>query len=328
MIDLVTFGEGLIRLTPDNNKRVEQAGTFTPHVGGAELNVAVGAARLGLKTSYVSKLPDNPLGRMIRNKAREHGVETKDICWSDDGRAGLYFLELGATPRNTSVLYDRSHSVFSSIQPGDLDWENILSSAKCLLITGITPAVSASAADATREAIKKAREMNCLVCMDLNYRAKLWSVEEARQTLGAMVSDIDILVTTSGDTATVLGITAENDELLAEDLEQRFGFKIVAISHREGNTVWKNRWSGLVRAQGKTITSRTYEVDIVDQVGRGDAFTAGFLAGYLPGEDISQGLDYGVAFSALKHSIPGDLNWCDITDVEALLAGPAPGVSR
>lgn len=327
-MDLVAFGEGLIRLTPDNNQRLEQAGSLCPHVGGAELNVAVGAARLGLKTAWVSKLPDNPLGRMIRNKAREHGVATQDICWTRNGRAGLYFLELGATPRNTSVLYDRSHSVFSSIQVGDLDWKNILSSAKCLMVTGITPAVSPSAAKTTFDAIKNAKAMGCLICMDLNYRAKLWSVEDARQMLGAMVPDVDILVTTAGDTATVLGMTAQNDEQLAVDLEQQFGCKVVAITHREGNTVWKNRWSGLVRSQGKTITSRVYEVDIVDQVGRGDAFAAGFLAGYLPDEDMYKGLDYGIAFSALKHSIPGDFNWCDEADVKALLAGPAPGVSR
>ena len=327
-MDLVAFGEGLIRLTPDRNQRLEQAGAFVPHVGGAELNVAVGASRLGLKTAWVSKLSDTPLGRMIRNKAREHGVETKDICWTDSGRTGLYFLELGATPRNTSVMYDRSHSAFSTIRKNDLDWDAVLSGAKCLLITGITPAVSPEAADAARLAIQTARQKGCLVCMDLNYRAKLWSVARARQTLGAMVPDVDILVTTAGDTETVLGITAANDERLAEDLEQRYGCGIVAVTHREGSTVWKNRWSALVRSGGVTMKSRVYEVDIVDQVGRGDAFVAGLLAGYLPGKDLGRGLDYGVAFSALKHSIPGDLNWCDAADVERLLAGPAPGVSR
>jgi 2-dehydro-3-deoxygluconokinase len=328
MYDIVAFGEGLVRLSPGRFQRLEQASVLDLHIGGAELNVAVGASRLGLRSTWVSKLPDNPFGRMIRNKAREHGVGTDHILWSDTGRTGLYFLELGATPRNTSVVYDRAGSAFCSIKPGELDWETILGQTRCLHVTGITPAVSASAAEATVEALQTARRQGCKVSLDLNYRAKLWDPETAARTLSAMMPYVDILITTAGDTRTVLGITAADDESLATELTDRYPCDVVAVTHREGASVWKCRWSGLVRAKGKTVTSSVYDIDIVDQVGRGDAFAAGFLAGYLPEEDITRGLDFGIAFSALKHSMPGDVNWCDRRDVEALLAGPAPGVSR
>mgnify|MGYP000330227009 CR=1 FL=1 len=328
MYDVVAFGEGLVRLSPAHFQRLEQAGRVDLHIGGAELNVAVGVSRLGLRTAWVSKLPDNPLGRMIRNKAREQGVVTDHICWSEEGRAGLYFLELGATPRPTSVTYDRTGSAFCSLKPGEIDWETILGTAKCLHLTGITPAVSTSAAEATFEALEAARAQSCKVSLDLNYRAKLWDPESAGRTLGAMMPYVDILITTAGDTRTILGLTAADDAELAGVLAERYPCEVVAVTHREGASVWKCRWSGLVRAKGQTVTSKVYEVDIVDQVGRGDAFAAGFLAGYLPAEDIARGLDVGIAFSALKHSMPGDINWCDQRDVDALLAGPAPGVSR
>jgi len=148
MFDIVAFGEAMVRMSPPDFKRLEQTTTLDLHIGGAELNVAVGASRLGLKCAWVSKLPDNPLGRMIANKARELGVDISRVIWQNGGRAGLYFLEFGASPRSSSVLYDRANSSFSSIKPGELDWQNILKDTKCLHLTGITPAVSESAAEA------------------------------------------------------------------------------------------------------------------------------------------------------------------------------------
>ena len=328
MVDLVTFGEAMLRLSPPNFKRLEQTITLDINIGGAELNVAIGASRLGLTSSWVSKLPDNPLGRMIANKARELGVDVSHILWEKEGRAGLYFLEFGATPRASSVLYDRANSSFSNIQHGELDWNKILEGTQCFHVTGITPALSGSAENATLQALKKARELGCSVSMDLNYRAKLWDSKTAQKILTPMLEYVNILITTSGDSRTILGLEAQNDEELAQILLKRFPLDVVAVSFREGASVWRCRWSALARTREDVYRTRTYEIDIVDQVGRGDSFAAGFLYGYLAADDIQMALDYGVAFAALKHSFPGDFNWCTREEVEALLAGPKPGVSR
>ena len=328
MFDIVTFGEAMVRMSPPDFKRLEQTATLDLHIGGAELNVAVGASRLGLKSAWVSKLPDNPLGRMIANKARELGVDISQVIWQKEGRAGLYFLEFGASPRASSVLYDRENSSFSSIKPGELDWQNILKDVKCLHLTGITPAVSESAAAAAMEALKAAKACGCKVSLDLNYRAKLWSRQEAGKTLSSMMDYVDILITTQGDTRTILDITADTDEALAQILLERYPFEVVAVSFREGDTVWRCTWSALAQTRDKTFNTRTFAIDIVDQVGRGDSFAAGFLSGYIGTGDVQKALDYGVAFAALKHSFPGDFNWCTKEEVEALLAGTKPGVNR
>ncbi len=328
MFDIVTFGEAMVRMSPPDFKRLEQTTTLNLHIGGAELNVAVGASRLGLNCAWVSKLADNPLGRMIANKAREHGVDISQVIWQNEGRAGLYFLEFGASPRSSSVLYDRANSSFSSIKPGQLDWQNILKDTKCLHITGITPAVSESAAEATLEAIKAAKTCGCKVSLDLNYRAKLWSRQQAGKILSSMMDYVDILITTRGDTHTIFNISAETDEDLATILLKRYPIEVVAVSYREGDTAWRCIWSALAQTRNKTFKTETYSIDIVDQVGRGDSFAAGFLYGYVSTEDVQKGLDYGVAFAALKHSFPGDFNWCTKEEVEALLAGTKPGVNR
>ena len=328
MFDIVAFGEAMVRMSPPNFKRLEQTTTLDLHIGGAELNVAVGASRFGLKAAWVSKLPDNPLGRMIANKARELGVDISQVIWQKEGRAGLYFLEFGASPRASSVLYDREYSSFSSIKPGELDWQNILKDVKCLHLTGITPAVSESAAAAAMEALKAAKACGCKVSLDLNYRAKLWSRQKAGKTLSSMMDYVDILITTQGDTRTILDITADTDEALAQILLERYPFEVVAVSFREGDTVWRCTWSALAQTRDKAFNTRTFAIDIVDQVGRGDSFAAGFLSGYIGTADVQKALDYGVAFAALKHSFPGDFNWCTKDEVEALLAGTKPGVNR
>jgi 2-dehydro-3-deoxygluconokinase len=326
--DLVTFGEVMVRLSPPGYKRIEQTDSMDVHVGGTELNVAVGAGRFGLSTAWVSKLPDNPLGRLIRNKAREQGVNTSHLVWEKEGRAGLYFIELGATPRASSVVYDRADSSFSRIQAGEVNWEAVLANAKCLHITGITPAVSISAKDATWEALIAAKKSGCKVSFDLNYRKKLWSPENAQKTIIPMMEYVDILIATIGDARVMLGIDENKESSLSDMLMTRFPLEVVAVSIRRGTSVLTCDWSAVARNKDTFHEAREYHVDIVDQVGRGDAFAAGFLSGYLPNGDVQKGLDYGVAFSALKHSIPGDMNWCTKEEVEALLAGPAPGVSR
>lgn len=320
MVDVITFGEAMIRLSPPNYHRLEQATTLDVKVGGGEFNVAVGATRLGLKSAFVSRLPENPLGRMIANKAREHGVDVSHSVWTKGDRAGLYFLEFGAKPRASSVLYDRSHSAISQIQPGEVDWVSTFSGAKWYHVSGITPALSRSAAETTLESMQAAREAGVKTSIDLNYRAKLWTEEEAQACMTELMQYTDVLITTEEDTNRVFKITGENYEDVAISLHEQFGFETVAITLRENLTVWKNNWSAIAYHDKKIFRTTQYELEIVDRVGGGDSFSAGFIWGALQG-DVQKGVDYGVAFSALKHSIPGDLNFATLDETEKLVAG-------
>jgi 2-dehydro-3-deoxygluconokinase len=188
--------------------------------------------------------------------------------------------------------------------------------------------VSASAAAATLEALQVAARLNCKVSLDLNYRAKLWSPEAARRTLTPMMEYVHILITTMGDSQTILGVDAGDEDELSRVLLDRFPLEVTALSIREGDGVLRCRFSAMARTRAGIFTARRYDIDIIDQLGRGDSFAAGFLYGYLRCGGVQPGLDYGVAFAALKHSSPGDINWCTRQEVEDLLAGPRPGVSR
>jgi 2-dehydro-3-deoxygluconokinase len=206
MYDIVTFGEAMLRLSPPHFQRLEQTQSLDVNVGGAELNVAVGVTRLGMKSAWVSKLPKNGLGYLIRDRAQEFGVDCSHIVWSDKGRAGIYFLEFGASPRASSVLYDRANSAISMVQPGEIDWAKIFTGSKHFHVSGITPALSASAAETTVEALRAAKKAGCTVSYDLNYRKKLWSPADAKKIQEPMMTDVDILITTEEDTNVVFGI--------------------------------------------------------------------------------------------------------------------------
>jgi len=328
MYDVVTFGESMVRLSPPNFQRLEQTRGLNVNVGGAELNVAVGVTRFGLKSAWVSKLPKNGLGYMIRDRAQEFGVDCSHIVWSDKGRAGLYFVEFGASPRASSVLYDRAHSAISMIQPGEVDWARIFTGSKHFHISGITPALSASAAQTTVEAMKAAKKAGCTVSYDLNYRKKLWTPADAKKIQEPMMSDVDILITTEEDTNVVFGIKEKDYEAAAEKLAKTFNFKVVAITLREDLSVWKNNWTAIAYQDGKLYKDRKYEVEIVDRVGAGDSFTSGFLYSWIREKDVQKGVQYGNAFAALKHTVPGDFNWNTLEEVENQLKGGGLRISR
>ncbi len=328
MFDLVTFGEAMLRLSPPNFQRLEQARRLDANAGGAELNVAVGATRFGMKSAWISKLPKNPLGYFIRDRAQEFGVDCSNIVWSEKGRVGIYFLELGASPRASSVLYDRAGSAISMIQSGEIDWAKVFSGAQHFHVSGITPALSPSASEVTFEGLKAAKKAGCTVSYDLNYRKKLWSPSEARKIQEPMMAEVDILITTEEDTQVVFGIKEKDYETVAERLAHSFKFKIVVITLREDLSVWRNNWTAIAYSNGKIYRDRTYGVEIVDRVGAGDSFTAGFLYGWLKGGEIGKGLSYGNAFAALKHTIPGDFNWSTLEEVENLIKGAGLRISR
>jgi 2-dehydro-3-deoxygluconokinase len=325
--DVVTFGEAMVRLSPPNFRRLEQARSLDVQVGGAELNTAVALARLGRKTAWVSRLTDNPLGRLIANHAREAGVSTEHVVFTPDDRVGIYFLEFGAAPRASSVLYDRKGAAIAGVKPGMIEWGKVFAGVQWFHVTGITPALSGSAAEATREALAAARAAGLRTSMDLNYRAKLWSTAEAGRCMTELMRHCDYLITTEEDVEKVFGIKGSNFEDVAALVVRQFPLKGVAITLRENPLVWKNSWTAIAYADGKLHKTRTYEVEIVDRLGAGDSFAAGFIHGLLDC-DLQKGLDYGVAASAIKHSIPGDFAWVTRDEVEALLKGPGLRISR
>jgi len=325
--EIITFGEAMIRLSPPNFLRLEQARSLDLRVGGAELNTAVGLARLGHKTAWVSRLPDNPLGRLVANHAREAGVNDSHVIYSKDDRLGLYFLEFGAAPRASSVVYDRKGSAIAAIQPGMVAWDKVFQGAKWFHVTGITPALSASAAAVTKEALFAARKAGVQTSMDLNYRVKLWSTQEAGKCLSELMQYTNALITTEEDVEKVFGITGKDYEDVAAKVAEKFSLDIVAITLRENPLVWKNSWTGIAYQKGKVYKTRTYEVEIVDRLGAGDSFAAGLIHGLLTG-DIQKAVDWGVATSAIKHSIPGDFAWVRADEVESLLKGGGLRISR
>ncbi len=330
----------MIRLAPPHFARLEQAAQLDLQVGGSEFNTAVGAARLGLRSRWVSRLPENALGRMVRNKAREQGVDTDHIVWTPQGRVGLYFAEFGAAPRPSAVLYDRQGSAMATLGAEEMDWERALEGARAFHISGITPALGAGPAAATQAALQAARRRGLITSYDLNYRRSLWSPEQARRVQEPRMPLVDVLITTEEDAGVVLGVAPEGGggqaEVAAGDryaavartLTQRFGFQAVAITLRETPSIWRNRWSALVYAAGRAHRAADYEVEVVDRIGAGDAFAAGLLAGYLQEASWERAADLGAGFSALQHSWPGDCNWATPTEVQALLGKPSLRVAR
>jgi 2-dehydro-3-deoxygluconokinase len=327
MSDIVTFGEAMVRLSPPDRERLEQASSLDMRVGGAELNVSVGAARLGVSASWVSRLPENPLGRFVNNQARQFGVDTSHMAWSPDDRMGVYFIEFGAAPRATSVLYDRRDSAFAKADSSDFDWSAIFADAKVFHATGITPALSSSVAHITIEAMKAAKAAGLLVSFDPNYRAKLWSREQAADSLVPLLEYVDILVTNGADAAGLFGAEAESDIDVAKFLAGKYHIDIVAIPGREQNTAWGHSRRAVAYADGTPYTSREYHIEMVDTIGGGDSFTAAFLCGIIEG-DIAKALEYGVAFAALKHTNPGDLNYATREELEQVVEGAGLHIGR
>ncbi|MDD5367577.1 MAG: sugar kinase [Anaerolineaceae bacterium] len=327
MADVVTFGETMIRFAPPDFEHLEQASTMKVNVGGSELTVAAGISRLGISTEWISRLPNNPLGRMAVNKAREFGVETKHIVLTNDDRMGLYFVEYGASPRPSSVLYDRTNSAISRIQPGEIDWKQALKNTRWFHTSGITPALSDNAAAATAEGLRAAKVEGCTVSYDLNYRAKLWSQEKARNVQEPFMECVDILITTEEDIERVFGIKGMNYKESAAKLADRYHLKVVTITLRGTPSVWHNTWSSFAYSDGCYFEDMTYEIEVVDRLGGGDNYSAGFIYGYMT-KGIEWAVRFGNAFTALKHTSWSDFNWSTLEETEALLKGANLRITR
>ncbi|HDR88887.1 MAG TPA: sugar kinase [Bacteroidetes bacterium] len=341
---VITFGEIMLRLSPPGYQRFTQATSFEACYGGGEANVAVSLAGFGIRSAFVSRLPDNDLGRACRMYLMKHGIDTTHILPGGD-RMGIYFLETGAVSRPSKVIYDRAHSSFSRITRGMFDWERILEGASWFHWTGITPAVSQGAADACREAIETAGRKGITVSCDLNYRRNLWKYgKSAGEVMPALIEGCDVVIGNEEDAELVLGISPKGIDITGGHVEadayhsvsgqimQRFPrVKKVATTLRGSVSASHNTWSGVLY-DGKTLfTAPDYQIThIVDRVGGGDAFAAGLIYGLLTwGKDDERALRFATAASCLKHTIPGDFNLVTVHEVEKLMGGDASGrVSR
>jgi 2-dehydro-3-deoxygluconokinase len=319
-MDLVTFGEAMVRFSPPASQRLEQATTLEATVGGSELNVAVLAARLGVTSRWVSRLPDNALGRMIEGRAREQGVDAR-VEWTPDGRVGLYFVETGGA-RVSSVLYDRAGSAISRITPGSVDWSSVFAGARWYHVSGITPALSEGAAKVTAESLVAAKRAGLTVSYDLNYRSKLWSAKVARAVQEPLMEHVDVLTTAAEDARVVFGIGGDDRAVVARALQERFELSAVAITLRD------SALAAVVAADGTVYSAPRFEVETVDPIGAGDAFTGGLIVSRLEQRGWDDAIRFATATAALKHTIPGDFCLVTRNDVEQLLRGTSARVSR
>ena len=345
MTRVVTFGEVMLRLKSPGFERLFQSPHLEATFGGAEANVAVSLAQFGLPVSFVTALPSNPLGESAVGEIRKFGIDTSSIKRSGD-RLGIYFLESGSNQRASKVTYDRAGSSIAAAKPGDFDWNAILEGASWFHISGVTPAISASAAALSLEAVKSARAKGITVSCDYNYRKNLWRYgKKAPEVMREIVSQATIGIANEEDCQKALGIDGtgkgeggsgkgEGERLdierysrLAETVLKEFpNLEKQAITLRESHSADHNGWSAILHNRTKSFASRRYDItNIVDRVGAGDSFAAGFIYGSITYRDDQRALEFATAASCLKHSVLGDFNRVDVSDVEALVKGEGSG---
>jgi 2-dehydro-3-deoxygluconokinase len=323
---VVTFGETMLRLSPPGYQRLTQAERLEIAIAGTESNMAAVLAQLGVQTVWLSRLPDNPIGHLVAQRLRALGVDVGHVSWDSDSRLGLYFVEPGVTPRPTRVYYDRKGSAMSRWRPGEWDWYTLLQGANLLHATGITPALSASCLEATREALQIAREMGVPVSLDLNYRSLLWSPQQARRALEPLLALVQVLIVSPADARAVLEVDAEDVQMAAK-VQQRYGVPMVATPLRDQQLATMGRRYSVVATEGKVWQSEGCPFEVVDPIGSGDAYDAGFLYGYLQG-DIELAMRCADVLSALKHTVPGDVLFTSPEELQQLLQGIPRGIVR
>jgi 2-dehydro-3-deoxygluconokinase len=339
MKTIVTFGEIMLRLSPPGFLRITQTPTFDVSFGGAEANVAASLAKFGLPVEFVTRLPNNDLGEACLASLRRYGVGTRHIVRGGD-RLGIYYLETGASQRGSKVVYDRANSAAATIQPGMVDWKAVFEGAVWFHTTGITPAISGSAAEAAIEAARAAHEMGLTVSCDMNYRKNLWKWgKKASEVMPELFQWVDVAVGNEEDAHDVFGIKAPDTDVTAgkveadsyryvcEKLVERFpNLKTVGITLRGSISASRNTWSGVLWHQGQFYSAPVYDIaHIVDRVGGGDSFVGGLVYGMQVYGDPQRALNFAVAASCLKHSIYGDFTDVTVSEVEKLMQGDASG---
>ena len=337
MAKVITFGEIMLRLSPNGNDRFIQTDSLRVIPGGGEANVAVSLANYGHDSFYVSKLPSHEIGQIAVNALRRYGVKTDFIARGGD-RIGLYYAETGASMRPSKVIYDRAHSAIAEAEPEDCDFDSIMEGAAWFHWSGITPAISDKAALLTRLACQAAKRHGVIVSVDLNFRKKLWTSEKAISVMRPLMEYVDVCIGNEEDAELCLGFKPDADveggntdaagyENIFRQMKEEFGFKYVVSTLRESYSATHNGWKALIYDGKEFYQSGRYDIDpIIDRVGGGDSFSGGLIHGMLkyPGNQAAA-LDFAVAASALKHTINGDFNLVSEAEVLSLAGGNTNG---
>lgn len=333
---VVTFGEIMLRLAPEGYYRFLQAEKYNSSFGGGEANVSVSLANYGVETKFVTKVPKNDIGQAAVNSLRRYGVNTQHIIRGGE-RLGIYFLEKGASQRPSKVIYDRANSAIAMAKKEEFEWDKIFDGADWFHFTGITPALSDEVAQICLEACKKAKEKNITISCDLNYRNKLWTKEKAGAIMGELCQYVDVCIANEEDAADVFGIKEKDTDLItgkingegykdvAKQLMNKFGFEKVAITLRSSISANDNKWGAILYDGTEYYFSKNYMMHIVDRVGGGDSFGAGFIYACLNQYQPQKIIEFAVAASCLKHSIEGDFNQVSVEEVLKLLDGDGSG---
>jgi len=335
---VVTFGEIMLRLSPPGFERLLQSPVLSATFGGGEANVAVSLAHLGLESYYVTRLPSNAIGDAAIRALRAEGVRTDHVV-RGGSRVGIYFAETGASQRASTVIYDRAHSAISEMAADAVAWDRVMEGAVWFHVTGITPALGELGTAATKAAVAAARRAGARVSVDLNYRKKLWTEEQAQATMRPLMRDVDVVIANEEDLQSVLGVHVEGADVTtaaldvegfrkaAERVTREFGPSMVAITLRESLSASDNGWSAVLWDGPSRILhqSQRYTVRLVDRSGGGDSFAGGLIYGLVSGRAHVDALRFAVAASALKQTIPGDFNRVSAAEVDALAKGDASG---
>lgn len=338
MARVVTCGEIMLRLKSPGHERLFQSPALEATFGGGEANVAVSLANYGVPAAFVSAVPDNDLGEAAIAEVRRFGVDTRFVRRQGE-RLGIYFLEAGSNQRPSKVVYDRAHSAIATARPDDFDWDEVFAGAEWFHVTGITPALSESGAELALEAARQARGHGLQVSCDYNYRKNLWRYgRTAPEVMRELVKHVTVGIANEEDCQKALGIEMDVDvhageldgakyRAMAERVLKAFpNLEKQAITLRESRSADVNGWSACLHDGRDFFQSRRYELtDIVDRVGGGDSFAGGLIYGLLTYGDDRRALDFAVAASCLKHTVPGDFNRVSVREVEALMKGDASG---
>lgn len=336
MSKIITFGEIMLRLMPEDGHRLLQNDRLEATFGGGEANVAVSLANFGCKVAYVTALPNNDVGQAAINAMRYFGVNT-DLILRQGDRIGVYYVEKGQAQRPSKVIYDRKFSAIATSQRSDYDWDTIFSGADWFHFTGITPALSEELSIICMEACQAAKARGITISCDLNYRKNLWTTEQAKQVMSGLMRYVDVCIANEEDAEKVLGIKADGTDVssgvlsyagyeeVATTIAKTYGCKQVAITLRTSISANDNKWAGMLYDAGNCYFSKSYEVHIFDRIGGGDSFGAGLIYALMHMGDPQSTIEFAVAASCLKHSIQGDFNRVCVSEVKSLMNGNGTG---
>ncbi|MEA5259581.1 sugar kinase [Arcicella aquatica] len=334
MKKVVTFGEIMMRLSTPRHTRFQQATSFDINFGGGEANVSSSLAIMGVPASHVTRFPDNDLGNAAINTYRRYGLSMDDVVRGGD-RIGIYYVEQGAAMRPSKVIYDRADSAFATLKPSEFNWEHIFEDAQWFHFTGITPAISESAALACLEAAQTASRLGLKVSADVGYRSNLWKWgKRPNEIMPELIENCDVIICSKGDAEDMFGIVPNDDKRsfksVCQQLTDRFPKLKKVLTTKRGqisashNTLTGKCWNGFEMLETKQINIP----DIVDRIGGGDAFMAGFIFGEIIYQNTQKAIEFGVAASALKHTIEGDFNLSSVSEIEAVMNGDVSGKLR